>query len=234
MTWQRKTRVRGWSRLVLMLKHTNYSPNKHKWQWNHNFRTRDENSTFLKLNYFTVEHQKLAEAVRHIFIRMNWSFLSSFHSAYHFSRNIRKEKKRRTLESFPEWFWISHYLPCYAPILVIAQDTWTLKHTNDKNEQEYVWSKTEIISLQKNTNKIKIILPGFIYIFPQRPFDRSVSILFKTDFHSPSVFIFPKHASNWPPVTQLTSSPMFVVWVHAWVWVQGKSSETIWFQKVLL
>lgn len=113
-------------------------------------RTWDENSTFLKLNYFTVEHQKLAEAVRHILIRMNWSFPSSFHSAYRFSRNIRKEKKRRTLQSFPDSFWISHYLPCFAPILVIAQDTWTLKRTDDKNEQEYVWSKTEIISLQKN------------------------------------------------------------------------------------
>lgn len=157
-------------------------------------RTWDENSTFLKLNYFTVEHQKLAEAVRHILIRMNWSFLSSFHSAYRFSRNIRKEKKRRTLQSFPDSFWISHYLPCFAPILVIAQDTWTLKRTDDKNEQEYVWSKKEIISLQKKIKKdIKILDSSWIYLHFSTATLRQVCFHpLQTDFHSSSVFIFPQ------------------------------------------
>ncbi len=133
---------------------------------------------------------------------------------------------------FYNMIWISHYWPCYAPILVIAQDTWTLKHTNDKK-----WTGKCMVQSRNNltTKKQKILCARLIYIFPHQPLTGPFPSSLKMYFHSLIVFFsFPKHASNRLPLTHSTSSPMFVVWVHAWVCVQGKSSETIWFQKVLL
>lgn len=70
-----------------------------------------------------------------------------------------------------------------------------------------VWCETEIILLPKKKKKKKILdKTKFLHTYPWW----SVSVLFIIYFHSSSLLLTPKHASNWLPVTQ-PSFPVFVV-----------------------
>lgn len=141
----------------------------------------------------------------------NPSFLTSFHSAYHFSRNESKAKGHYDHFSmcFRSWLFDldfsllalkMHPNSCYCtrrgPKNILVTE----------NENSVVRNRNNFTTKKKKKKKKILDKTKFLHTYPWW----SVSVLFIIYFHSSSLLLTPKHASNWLPVTQ-PSFPVFVV-----------------------